>query len=112
MEKDKYLSEVISDIVVFNSDKACGCNIISQGLLKYLDDSTYGGILYSKYRCKSVHEGKFDELWDGISGRRLDQIPFYMDIQDDLPDFSIPPEFIIETFRQCLIGLRRKNAIV
>ena len=54
-----------------------------------------------------MHEGKFDELWDGVSSRRLGQLPFYMDIQDDLPDFSIPPEFIIKTLEQCLVNLKK-----
>lgn len=102
--KDKYLSEAINDILAFNKYKTCRCNIISEVLLKCLYDSTYGGILYNKYRCEGVHKGKFDELWDSLSSH-FDG-PFYMDIQDSLPDFSIPPEFIIRTFEQCLVSLK------
>lgn len=105
IEKDKYLSEAINDILTFSKDKFCKCNIISKTLLKCLYDSTYGGILYSKYRCEGVHKGKFDELWDSLSSH-FDK-PFYMDIQDELPDFSIPPEFIIKNFEQCLISLKK-----
>ncbi len=104
IEKDKYLSEVIKDILIFGEYKVCKCNIISETLLRCLCDSTYGGILYSKYRCEGVHKGKFDELWDSLSSR-FDK-PFYMDIDDSLPDFSIPPEFIIKSFEQCLVSLK------
>jgi len=105
IEKDKHLSGVLDDISNFNMAKKCKCKIISETLLRCLYDSTYGGILYNKYRCEGVHEGKFDELWDSLSSR-FDN-PFYMDIQDSLPDFSIPPEFIIKTFEQCLSNLRK-----
>ncbi|MDP2653706.1 MAG: hypothetical protein Q8Q08_06705 [Candidatus Omnitrophota bacterium] len=107
IKKDKCLPEVIVDILKFGNDKACNCNIISEALLKCLYDSTYGGILYSKYRCEGVHKGKFDELWDSLSSR-FDG-PFYMDIQDSLPDFSIPPEFILKVFEKCLVGLKENN---
>lgn len=104
IEKDKYLPEVIINIRVFSKGKACSCDIISKALSKCLRDSTYGGILYNKYRCEGVHKGKFDELWDSLS-HHFDK-PFYMSIQDSLPDFSIPPEFILKTFEQCLVGLK------
>lgn len=106
IQKDKYLSEVMKDILFFNKDKICKCNIISEALLRCLHDSTYGGILYSKYRCEGVHKAKFDELWDSLPGH-FDE-PFYMDIQDSLPDFSIPPEFIIKSFEQCLASLKKE----
>lgn len=104
IKKDKHLAEVINDVLGFSKDKTCKCNILSCELLKCLYDSTYGGILYNKYRCEGVHEGKFDQLWDSLS-KHFDE-PFYMDIQDSLPDFSIPPEFTIKTFEQCLRNLK------
>jgi len=107
VEKDKYLPELIEDILIFSKDKNCRCNVISEGLLKCLQDSTYAGILYNKYRCEGVHKGKFDELWDSLSAH-FDG-PFYMDIQDSLPDFSIPQEFILKTFEQCLVSLKNDN---
>jgi len=107
IDKDKYLSEVTNDILIFGKDKSCKCNIISKKLSRCLFDSTYGGILYSKYRCEGVHKGKFDELWDSLSSRFVK--PFYMDIQDELPDFSIPPEFIIKNFEQCLSSLKKSE---
>lgn len=106
IKKDKYLSEVKNDIAEFK-DKACQGNTISEALLKCLHDSTYGGILYSKYRCEGVHKGKFDELWDSLT-RHFGE-PFYVSIEDSLPDFSVPPEFIIKTFEQCLVGLKEKS---
>lgn len=105
VEKDKYLSEVKSDIAGFNTNKTCKCNIISKDLSKCLRESTYGGILYNKYRCEGVHKGKFDGLWDSLSSHFSE--PFYMDIQNSLPDFSIPPEFIIRTFEQCMASLKK-----
>ena len=104
IEKDKYLPEVIKDIRVFSNGKLCKCNIISKALSKCLNDSTYGGILYNKYRCEGVHKGKFDELWDSLS-HHFDR-PFYVSIEDSLPDFSIPSEFILKTLEQCLVGLK------
>ena len=104
-EKDKSLPDVIKDIRVFSDGNLCKCNIISKALLKCLKDSTYGGILYNKYRCEGVHRGKFDELWDSLS-HHFDG-PFYVSIEDSLPDFSIPPEFIIKTFEQCMVGLKK-----
>ncbi|GEM_PF-6877853 len=106
VEKDKCLQEVINDILASSKSKVCKCNIISKILLRSLNNSTYGGILYNKYRCEGVHKGKFDELWDSLSSR-FDG-PFYMSIEDSLPDFSIPPEFLIKTFEQCLVGLKKK----
>ena len=105
IDKDKYLSEVIDDMVILSKNKVCKCNTIPKILLRCLNDSTYGGILYNKYRCEGVHKGKFDELWDSLSSH-FDK-PFYMDIQDELPDFSIPPEFIIKNFEQCLVNLKK-----
>lgn len=104
LKKDKVLSEVINDIIAFGKEKSCECNIISEMLLRYLYDSTYGGILYRKYRCESVHEAKFSELWGSI-GNFHDE-PFYMSIMGDLPDFSITPKFIVKTFEQCLTSLK------
>lgn len=106
IKKDKCLREVIEGILALSKDKTCKCNIISDALLRCLNDSTYGGILYNKYRCEGVHKGKFDELWDSLSSR-FDG-PFYMSIEDSLPDFSIPPEFIIKSFEQCLASLKEK----
>lgn len=106
LEKDKTLSETINDIIAFGKEKACKCNIISEMLLRSLYDSTYGGILYRKYRCESVHKAKFSELWGAIGSYHPE--PFYMSIIDDLPDFSIAPKFIITTLEQCLTNL--KNA--
>ena len=101
IEKDKDLTEVINEISGLSKNKICEC---SEALLKYLNDSTYGGILYNKYRCEGVHRGKFDELWDSLSGH-FDE-PFYMSVEDSSPDFSIPPEFIIQTFAECLVNLK------
>lgn len=112
IEKDKCLPELIKDIQVFSNGKTCKCNIISKALSKCLNDSTYRGILYNKYRCEGVHKGKFDELWDSLS-HHFD-IPFYMSIEDPLPDFSIPPEFILKTLEQCLSSLKvqLKNTLI
>ncbi|NQS88686.1 hypothetical protein HQ584_02705 [Patescibacteria group bacterium] len=107
LEKDKNLSEVIRDIIEISREKVCKCNVISEPLLRCLYDATYGGILYKKYRCESVHEAKFSELWSSI-GEHFEE-PFYMDIDGELPHFSITPEFIIETLDQCLINLQRKK---
>lgn len=104
IKKDKCISGVINDLSIFGRDKSCKCNIISKVLLKCLYDSTYVAILYNKYRCEGVHKGKFDEWWDSLSGH-FDG-PFYMSIEDSLPDFSISPEFIIRTLEQCLVGLK------
>lgn len=109
IQKDKYLSDVINDISTLK-DNACQCNIISEALLRCLHDATYGGILYSKYRCEGVHKGKFDGLWDSLT-RHFDDEPFYMSIEDSWPDFSVPPEFIIKTFEQCLVSLKEKSCI-
>lgn len=104
LEKDKILPEVINDVIVSGKEKACKCNIISEMLLRSLYDSTYGGILYRKYRCESVHEAKFSELWGAIGSYHHE--PFYMSIMDDFPDFSITPKFIVKTFEQCLANLK------
>lgn len=108
MKKDRILSEVINDITAVGKKKTCKCNIISKALLRCLYDSTYGGTLYREYRCESVHKAKFDMLWSSLEDHFSE--PYYVDVQDEWPDFSIPARFVVRTFEQCLTNLKNNSA--
>lgn len=104
LKKDKILPEVINDIIAVGKQKTCKCNIISEALLRCLYDSTYGGTLYREYRCESVHKAKFNMLWTSLEDHFSE--PYYVGIDGELPDFSIPPKFVVKTFEQCLTNLK------
>ncbi|MFC1621696.1 hypothetical protein ACFL2G_05295 [Candidatus Omnitrophota bacterium] len=107
LEKDKLFSQEIDDIIKFSNEKDCRCNVISEPLLRCLDDSTYAGILYREYRCEAVHKGKFNMSWSSLE--KHFEKPHYVDVDNQWPDFSIPPKFIIQTLEKCLLGLKNNN---
>lgn len=100
IEKDRRLCEEKKDLEIFEK-KFCGCG---KWLFTDLENSTYAGILYKRYRCEGVHEARLEQLWDSLSMHF--EGPFYMSIVNSLPDFSFPPEFIINTLEHCLISLK------